>query len=158
MSTAPDPRATLLVALDRALEVRAGSRRRASLLALLAIYGGCLALINVLSDGADIGCILVALVAHIVWVAVRAASEARGVPWLVYARPGGLAVVGARALHLAARDLRSAAPLAARVTRERAVRADSVVDAHVLALLARESLGRIRAPSSSRPSFTLRIA
>lgn len=78
-STRSDTRAT--AAVDWA-ELDA-ARRRASLLALLAIYAAGLGLVVILYEGEDIGVVLSAFFAHALYMAIRgivAAVRAREIP------------------------------------------------------------------------------
>lgn len=67
-------------------EELARARRMQSLLALLSLYAGLLLLVVVLSDGADIGCILGGIAAHVFYAAHRTATAWRDAAWLEEAR------------------------------------------------------------------------
>lgn len=101
-ATIPDPRDQ--AAVDWA-ELDA-ARRRASLLALLAIYAAGLGLVVILYEGEDIGVVLSAFFAHALYMAIRgivAAIRAREIP----TRLGTLVVQSRARLVPAAATLRT---------------------------------------------------
>lgn len=65
-------------------------RRVRSLLALFSLYAVALLSVVTLSDGADVGCILFGIAAHVLYATVRLVGEWREESWLDDARAGVL--------------------------------------------------------------------
>ena len=61
-------------------------RQLRSLLALLALYAATLLVVVLVSDGADIGCILTGIAGHVLYASVRTAHAWREASWLEAAR------------------------------------------------------------------------
>jgi hypothetical protein len=80
------------VARERALnDETARLRRLRSLLALFALYAGALLAVIVLSDGADVGCILAGIAGHVLYATHRMVTSWRDASWLEHARDRMLA-------------------------------------------------------------------
>lgn len=73
-------------ALWAASEETARLRRLRSLLSLFALYAGSLVAVTLLSDGADIGCILVGIAGHTLYATYRMVGSFRDAAWLEDAR------------------------------------------------------------------------
>src|SRR5687767_10298462 len=84
------------VAVRDASDASERARRVHLLFALFAIYTTGLTLVVVMSDGADIGCLLAALAAHLIYVAWRR-SRAPGRDAILVRRKSGVAVLGRKA-------------------------------------------------------------
>lgn len=61
-------------------------RRLRSLLALFSLYAGALLAVIVLSDGADVGCILAGIAGHVLYATYRMVTSWRDASWLEQAR------------------------------------------------------------------------
>jgi hypothetical protein len=61
-------------------------RRLRSLLALFSLYAGALLAVIVLSDGADVGCILAGIAGHVLYATHRMVTSWRDASWLEQAR------------------------------------------------------------------------
>jgi len=61
-------------------------RRLRSLLALFSLYAGALLAVIVLSDGADVGCILAGISGHVLYATYRMVTTWRDATWLEHAR------------------------------------------------------------------------
>jgi hypothetical protein len=61
-------------------------RRLRSLLALFSLYAGALLAVIVLSDGADVGCILAGIAGHVFYATYRMVTSWRDASWLEHAR------------------------------------------------------------------------
>jgi hypothetical protein len=61
-------------------------RRLRSLLALFALYAAVLSLVTLLSDGADVGCVLAGISGHVLYVTFRLVGDWREATWLDHAR------------------------------------------------------------------------
>jgi hypothetical protein len=61
-------------------------RRLRSLLALFSLYAGALLAVIVLSDGADVGCILAGIAGHVLYATYRMVTSWRDASWLEEAR------------------------------------------------------------------------
>lgn len=61
-------------------------RRLRSLLALFSLYAGALLTVIVLSDGADVGCILAGIAGHVLYATYRMVTSWRDASWLEQAR------------------------------------------------------------------------
>jgi hypothetical protein len=61
-------------------------RRLRSLLALFSLYAGALLAVIVLSDGADVGCILAGIAGHVLYATYRMVTTWRDASWLEQAR------------------------------------------------------------------------
>jgi hypothetical protein len=61
-------------------------RRLRSLLALFSLYAGALLAVIVLSDGADVGCILAGISGHVLYATWRMVTTWRDASWLEQAR------------------------------------------------------------------------
>lgn len=61
-------------------------RRLRSLLALFSLYAGALLAVIVLSDGADVGCILAGIAGHVLYATYRMVTSWRDASWLEHAR------------------------------------------------------------------------
>lgn len=61
-------------------------RRLRSLLALFSLYAGALLAVIVLSDGADVGCILAGIAGHVLYATWRMVTSWRDATWLEEAR------------------------------------------------------------------------
>jgi hypothetical protein len=92
------------VAVRDASDAAERARRVHILFALFAIYTTGLTLVVVMSDGADIGCLLAALAAHLVYVAWRR-SRAPGRDAILVRRKSGVAVLGRKARLLKRSDV-----------------------------------------------------
>lgn len=66
-------------------------RRLRSLLALFSLYAGALLSVIVLSDGADVGCILAGIAGHVLYATCRMVTSWRDASWLEEARDRSLA-------------------------------------------------------------------
>src|SRR5689334_8138859 len=100
-------------AVESQVDDLAVARRARGLAALFGIYAIGLALVAVLPDGADVGCLLAALFAHATYVATKAlAAVVRDKPALAYPRRDGIFVLGERALFIRYRDIQQ--PIASR--------------------------------------------
>lgn len=66
-------------------------RRLRSLLALFALYASALLAVIVLSDGADVGCILAGIAGHVLYATHRMVASWRDASWLEHARDRMLA-------------------------------------------------------------------
>lgn len=67
-------------------EEAARLRRLRSLLALFSLYAAALLAVIVLSDGADVGCILAGIAGHVLYATVRMVTSWRDASWLEEAR------------------------------------------------------------------------
>jgi hypothetical protein len=72
-------------------------RRLRSLLSLFALYAAALLSVILLSDGADIGCILVGIGGHVLYASAKTALAWRDASWLEHARSRTLRLRFARA-------------------------------------------------------------
>lgn len=72
-------------------EETARIRRLRSLLALFSLYAGALLAVVVLSDGADVGCILAGIAGHVLYATYRMVTSWRDASWLEHARDRMLA-------------------------------------------------------------------
>lgn len=61
-------------------------RRLRSLLALFSLYAGALLAVILLSDGADVGCILAGIAGHVLYATCRMVTSWRDASWLEQAR------------------------------------------------------------------------
>jgi hypothetical protein len=61
-------------------------RRLRSLLALFALYAAALLAVTLLSDGADVGCVLAGISGHVMYATLRLVAEWRDAAWLDHAR------------------------------------------------------------------------
>ena len=61
-------------------------RRLRSLLALFSLYAGALLAVIILSDGADVGCILAGIAGHVLYATCRMLTDFRDASWLEQAR------------------------------------------------------------------------
>ena len=61
-------------------------RRLRSLLALFSLYAGALLSVILLSDGADVGCILAGIAGHVLYATYRMVTSWRDASWLEQAR------------------------------------------------------------------------
>jgi hypothetical protein len=61
-------------------------KRLRSLLALLSLYAGALLVVVVLSNGADVGCILAGISGHVLYATYRIVTAWRDASWLEHAR------------------------------------------------------------------------
>lgn len=66
-------------------------RRLRSLLALFALYAATLSVVTLLSDGADVGCILAGISGHVLYATFRLVGDWRDATWLDNARARVLA-------------------------------------------------------------------
>ena len=66
-------------------------RRLRSLLALFSLYAAALLAVVVLSDGADVGCVLAGIAGHVLYATHRMLSAWREASWLEHARDRALA-------------------------------------------------------------------
>ncbi|MBX3263952.1 MAG: hypothetical protein KIS78_26455 [Labilithrix sp.] len=82
---APLPITRTLPGVTRDDELRRLRQVRA-LLGLFALYAGALVLVMLLSDGADIGCILAGIAGHVLYASARTAAAWREASWLEAAR------------------------------------------------------------------------
>lgn len=71
-------------------------RRLRSLLGLFTLYGGALMVVLAVSDGADVGCILVGIAAHVLYATHRIGASWRYAAWLEGAKERHLARRGTR--------------------------------------------------------------
>jgi hypothetical protein len=71
---------------DRALFESAHVRRMWSLLSLFCLYATALFVVILLSDGPDIGCILMGIAGHVVYASVKTAKLWREAIWFDRAR------------------------------------------------------------------------
>ncbi len=67
-------------------EEAARLRRLRTLLALFALYAAALLAVTLLSDGADVGCVLAGISGHVMYATLRLVSEWRDAAWLDHAR------------------------------------------------------------------------
>lgn len=75
------------VARDRvASDETAHLKRLRALLALFSLYSGALLAVIVLSDGADVGCILAGIAGHVLYATHRMVTSWRDASWLEHAR------------------------------------------------------------------------
>ncbi|HEY8078473.1 MAG TPA: hypothetical protein VIF62_30295 [Labilithrix sp.] len=82
------------IAIDRSVHVpewmlheEAGRLRRLrGLLALFALYAAALLAVTLLSDGADVGCVLAGISGHVMYATLRLVAEWRDAAWLDHAR------------------------------------------------------------------------
>ena len=61
-------------------------RRLRSLIALFSLYAGALLAVTLLSDGADVGCILAGIAGHVLYATYRMVTSWRDASWLEQAR------------------------------------------------------------------------
>ena len=61
-------------------------KRLRSLLALFSLYAGALLAVIVVSDGADVGCILAGISGHVLYATYRMVTSWRDASWLEHAR------------------------------------------------------------------------
>jgi hypothetical protein len=61
-------------------------RRLRSLLALFSLYAGALLTVILVSDGADVGCILAGIAGHVFYATYRMVTSWRDASWLEQAR------------------------------------------------------------------------
>jgi len=83
---APPKRVTAAIVEDTSFEEAARVRRLRSLLALFALYAGSLLSVILISDGADIGCILAGIAGHVLYATHRMFASWRDTSWLEHAR------------------------------------------------------------------------
>jgi hypothetical protein len=75
------------IALDSAsADETARLKRLRSLLSLFALYAGCLLAVILVSDGADIGCILAGIAGHVLYATYGMVRTWRDATWLENAR------------------------------------------------------------------------
>ncbi len=82
------------IAIDRSLHVpewlvheeAARLKRLRTLLALFALYAAALLAVTLLSDGADVGCVLAGISGHVLYATLRLVAEWRDAAWLDHAR------------------------------------------------------------------------
>jgi hypothetical protein len=61
-------------------------RRLRTLLALFALYAAALLVVTLLSDGADVGCVLAGISGHVMYATFRLVASWRDAAWLDHAR------------------------------------------------------------------------
>ncbi len=71
---------------DATFEENERVRRLRTLLALFALYAGSLLTVILVSDGADIGCILAGIAGHVLYATHRMVASWRDATWLEHAR------------------------------------------------------------------------
>jgi hypothetical protein len=69
----------------------ARQRRLRSLLGLFALYGAAFLVVVAVSDGADVGCILLGIAGHVLYATRRIVGSWREAAWLEHARVRGAA-------------------------------------------------------------------
>jgi hypothetical protein len=74
------------IVIDGLTDESARIRRLRALLALFALYAGALLAVILLSDGADIGCILAGIAGHVLYATYRMVASWRDASWLEQAR------------------------------------------------------------------------
>ena len=87
------------IAIDRPRHVRARNfpewlvheeaarvRRLRTLLSLFALYAATLLAVTLLSDGADVGCVLAGISGHVMYATLRLVADWRDAAWLDHAR------------------------------------------------------------------------
>lgn len=70
------------VGIDLSAEDAAYLRRLRGLLALFALYAAALLAVTMVSDGADVGCILAGIAAHVLYATRRIVTAWRDASWL----------------------------------------------------------------------------
>jgi hypothetical protein len=69
-----------------AQEEAARLKRLRTLLALFALYAAALLAVTLLSDGADVGCVLAGISGHVMYATLRLVASWRDAAWLDHAR------------------------------------------------------------------------
>ena len=81
------PKRVMAAAIEESsFEETARVRRLRALLALFALYAGSLLSVILISDGADIGCILAGIAGHVLYATYRMVATWRDASWLEHAR------------------------------------------------------------------------